>query len=119
MNKEKILEGLKSIDNIKDINDISKACFNKIVEIVDNSGKSTEQKINDLMPYATEVHSFLVDGDVWNDITDYIDGTPQRGELITYDDLADWVESADEHEEWLETIYADVKEGFMGFTWDW
>lgn len=119
MDKEQIINELKSLDSIKDLQEIREACYSRIVEVVDASDKSVEEKISILSDYATGIYDFLPSGEVWDDIIDYINGDPSRNELIEFRYLVAWIDNAPEYEKWRDLIYEDLKEGTCGFIWDW
>lgn len=117
MDKEQIIDELKNLDGIRDLQEIRDACYARIVEVVDASDKSVEEKIDILSGYATGIDDFIPGGSVWDKITDYVDGN--RNELIEYRQIIDCIEDVPEYEKWRDYIYEALKEGTRGFIWDW
>lgn len=119
MDKERFSKEVKEFTSTEDLLEIRKICFDRAVEVIDSKDMSTRDKINELLPHCNEVYDYLPDDGNWPDITDYINGGPNRNEMIYLNYLCDWIDDASEYEDWLEDIYAMAKEGYKGFIWDW
>lgn len=118
MDKEKFIKEIKEITSTYDLLDLQKICFNRAVEVIDSKDMDTHDKINALIAHCSEIYAYVPDDGNWLDITNYINGIPNRNEIILLDNLCDWIYDASKYEDWLEDIYAMVKEGFKGFIWD-
>lgn len=115
------------VDNeVQELESAIETLEDRITALLSNDDNK-EDSIENLLERATKYHDYV--GEVDEGLTDFVDRYMGygRNEMVEYDtvlfrlkeELEDENVTKEKYDSMIEWLYEDVKEGYMGFKWDW